>query len=557
MGYSLMRFVRAIDQHLRCPICSHALESPVLTPCGHTFCRPCLLTWLRESSRTNLYPQSHTSSFSGGSPGALYNPSSRSDLNSQRALFDDAISPSSTQSQVHSDTEHEQLVSASRSHSQPNTPDLERHRDFSGTCPECRSIVSLGELSQVICVRNLILGLEVTCENLDRGCTDRFPLERSEHHLQTCGFVPVTCFGCQEQVSRCHLTAHQLSCAALRRILQVEHVSESGESEYDTNVSCRKDTDEDFLSESRDDSRDASPETNNVNVNARTRTTIRERSSSLSHRRRCYFTSPPYTPPSNDDTNRNCNKTESDISQQRNKTLHAERFDRVQRRNLSRPVCTIETAESPDNTDNTNIAYPSAARVGSSISTTSPMLRSQAPQQTYQASVALAQAGCAAQVSRLLTRIGALETQVGKLLDDLQEANSKNSVLNIEYRRIQKELLIHRRDKEVQTATDSSPELNFEAPHSSQVDINQLSVTLAQNLLAKPTYIDSTGVFRQLRSCYVDNFLSGSGRGRMRNALHDLHVLLATAYASNWFSPAQRTSLGLWLQHVLLTSRQS
>ncbi|RUS89082.1 hypothetical protein EGW08_003145, partial [Elysia chlorotica] len=145
MGYSLLRFVRPVDQHLRCPICSHVLESPVLTQCGHTFCRTCLLTWLAQSG-----------------------------------------------------------VSASW----PGPPDRDLHDDHSGTCPECRSMVSVGELSQVICLRNLILSLEVTCENSDRGCPAHFPLERNEVHLQTCGHAPVSCCGCQGMINRAELTSH-------------------------------------------------------------------------------------------------------------------------------------------------------------------------------------------------------------------------------------------------------------------------------------------------------------------------------------------------------------
>ena len=35
-------FVNAVDDELHCPICQLALKEPMLTKCGHRFCRTCL-----------------------------------------------------------------------------------------------------------------------------------------------------------------------------------------------------------------------------------------------------------------------------------------------------------------------------------------------------------------------------------------------------------------------------------------------------------------------------------------------------------------------------------
>ncbi|GFS11710.1 E3 ubiquitin-protein ligase TRAF7-like [Elysia marginata] len=561
MGYSLLRFLGPVDQHLRCPICSHALESPVLTPCGHTFCHPCLLTWLHESSPPDMYnTPSHTRAFSDDGSGSLRDSRvTNHQLDSQYTSFGENQPQSSALSDVHEGVGRAHHWRNSQSGTQPD-PTNERQRDQSGTCPECRSSVCPGELSQVICVRNLVLSLEVRCEHSDRGCSATFPLERSDHHLQTCEFVPVTCLGCEQQMNRSQLKSHQQTCVALRRVLQMDDLGESDESGRDARNDCHRETDNDhgvLMRGSQEVQAGPWLETYDSSFDLMYRNAVRERSSTLAYRRNLCTATSRFTARPSDTISRACDKRDTDFDPSSPSSFDLERSKTG--RNVGRTAAS-PTASEDLYTSGTNIDCLALSRLGTNISTTtrahSPTRRNQTWQPSSQASVALAQASCAAQVSRLLTRIGALETQVGKLLDDLHEANSKNSELNIEYRRIQKELLVCRRDQAAQTTTDACPKLfvNSETRQLIEIDIGQLSATLAQHLLAKPSYIDSTVVFRQLRSCYVENFLSGSASDRQRNVLHDLHVLLATAYASNWFSQAQRTSLGLWLQHVLLTS---
>ena len=58
------------------------------------------------------------------------------------------------------------------------------------TCPECRCELGSTNLHPIICVRNFILSLPVTCPNAERGCTATVQLERVTSHVKTeCEFA--------------------------------------------------------------------------------------------------------------------------------------------------------------------------------------------------------------------------------------------------------------------------------------------------------------------------------------------------------------------------------
>ncbi|GFO13184.1 E3 ubiquitin-protein ligase pdzrn3 [Plakobranchus ocellatus] len=548
MGYSLLRFVRSVDQHLRCSICSNALQSPVLTQCGHSFCQACLLTWLRESAQSEpRYPsRSFNRSLSTDVSHNIHNSNGPSSA-AQSLLLSNGPQP-----HTYTDTQFEYP-----SLSQVNQG---RQLELPGTCPECRSSVLPSELSPVICLRNLVLALEVTCEYSDRGCQASFPLEQDERHLETCGFFPVACVGCQELVNRSQIMAHHEACPAILRILQVDLGDKSHEFGLASGGHSKSNSiHRDALGNQQNDRQ----ESRDLNTGSTASTLMdREPSSNLIVRRGRCLTSSPYTFTSRHSNSNNGNISSPNLSNRMAIIKNTEESGCMYQASNRNHLTLYDENERAEITTCANMASATnnRSKTTTGIRGSSPTMREQISQPANQASLALAQASCAAQVSRLLTRIGSLETQVGKLLDDLQAANSKNFVLNTEYRRIQKELLVRRRDKEVQTTQNvtCAEAINENSIRPDHDEICQLSMSIAQNLLTKPSFIDSCCVFRQLRSFYADNFLSNPPSvGRERNVVHDLHVLLATAYASNWFTTAQRTSLGLWLQHVLLTSRQN
>ena len=71
-----------------------------------------------------------------------------------------------------------------------------------------------------------------------------------------------------------------------------------------------------------------------------------------------------------------------------------------------------------------------------------------------------------------------------------------------------------------------------------------LSALISRHLLNKPTHLDSSQVFGAVKRCY-DNY------GRCgEDSEHDVHMLLATVYASNWLSDNQKLNVYFWLQSI-------
>ena len=83
------------------------------------------------------------------------------------------------------------------------------------TCPECRSRVVKEDARPILSLRNLVNSMEVECDNKDRGCRAIMKLERLPQHLETCGYAPVECAGCNISVNRYELAGHQMQCEAI------------------------------------------------------------------------------------------------------------------------------------------------------------------------------------------------------------------------------------------------------------------------------------------------------------------------------------------------------
>lgn len=154
-------------------------------------------------------------------------------------------------------------------------------------------------------------------------------------------------------------------------------------------------------------------------------------------------------------------------------------------------------------------------------------------------------------ILKLETRISYLEKQVIQLLEDLKTSNSRNNELCLQYRRAQDELEIQQRVIRRRVVSENSHPFPYkfnQSEHkiSTRQDIENLSLLIARHLLDKPKNVDSNGVFQAVRLCYEETFLQSQ-----RKAMGlDIHMLLATAYACNWFTVRQKTAIGCWLQFM-------
>ena len=144
-------------------------------------------------------------------------------------------------------------------------------------------------------------------------------------------------------------------------------------------------------------------------------------------------------------------------------------------------------------------------------------------------------------ISELISKIANLEFQVKTLKRDLQISESKNRVLDREYRKTKEELQ-QKRSELIEINSDFDPD--YEYGYTPQ-SIAKLSFLIARFLLKKPAYIDRDKIFSAVRRCYDKYARCGS------EFEHDVHMLLATAFASNWFPESYRTTIHYWLQGVV------
>lgn len=78
------------------------------------------------------------------------------------------------------------------------------------SCPVKCQRISAKELNHVLPLKNLILKLEIKCDNHSRGCDAVVTLQHLAEHAEMCDFSPVKCRnrGCEEVVSVRDLDAH-------------------------------------------------------------------------------------------------------------------------------------------------------------------------------------------------------------------------------------------------------------------------------------------------------------------------------------------------------------
>lgn len=146
------------------------------------------------------------------------------------------------------------------------------------------------------------------------------------------------------------------------------------------------------------------------------------------------------------------------------------------------------------------------------------------------------------EVAQLACRVTTLELQLKRLKRDLAAADTKNKRLERELRRTREELQDKRSELLDGQVTDFSPDYDYGYTGPS---VGRLSTFIASFLLRKPGYVDRNRIFNAINRCY-DNY------GRSRDQYeHDVHMLLATAYASNWFSESQKLNFHCMLQDLI------
>ncbi len=148
--------------------------------------------------------------------------------------------------------------------------------------------------------------------------------------------------------------------------------------------------------------------------------------------------------------------------------------------------------------------------------------------------------GSPLELAELNCRVAGLELQLKRMKRDLESAESKNKKLELELKRAREEL-----DKTEIHSSRITPYVEFDPDYEygfTAASVPRLSSLICRFLQRKPGYICRESVFNALKRCY-ENFSRTEDQYE-----HNVHMLLATANASNWFTEAQRLQLHLWLQ---------
>ncbi|KAK3734827.1 hypothetical protein QZH41_002408 [Actinostola sp. cb2023] len=139
------------------------------------------------------------------------------------------------------------------------------------------------------------------------------------------------------------------------------------------------------------------------------------------------------------------------------------------------------------------------------------------------------------------TTTDSLYTQIAELKIDLENTKSKLLESENEVTRVGRQLkrmkLRLQLDSEEEFDPDWDPDYSYGYSPSS---ISHLSIIISKFLLNKPYYIDRNRIFNAIKRChdYYHSYASYT---------QDVHMLLATSFASNWFTENQRGNFNCWL----------
>lgn len=142
-------------------------------------------------------------------------------------------------------------------------------------------------------------------------------------------------------------------------------------------------------------------------------------------------------------------------------------------------------------------------------------------------------------IDGLTKQIAALEVDLKKTKKALIESEGDVRRVKVELRELQFQLEMRMYD-ESEFDADWDPDYNY---GYSPASIAQLASLVSRYLLNKPYYVDRNRIFNAVKRCY-DYYHGYAGYSQ------DVHMLLATSYASNWFTENQRSNFDLWLQNL-------
>ncbi len=141
-------------------------------------------------------------------------------------------------------------------------------------------------------------------------------------------------------------------------------------------------------------------------------------------------------------------------------------------------------------------------------------------------------------IDSLQRQIAALELDLSKTRLALKDSEEYASNVLTELEKLKHEHEL--RESQQRTYPDWDPEYSYGYSPSS---IAQLSCLVAKHLLDRPLCIDRNRIFMAIKRCYTyyHNYAGYS---------QDVHMLLATSCASNWFHEHQRLVLERWLELI-------
>ena len=215
-------FIDVLPDYLKCPICLCCLQAPYQTPCGHRFCKQCIIPVL--NTRNNVCPKDRTvidvtNTFPDNAV--------KLQINSLRIKCPKHASGCPWIGELSDKPSHLQSCDFVEVPCQLCGVVLQRNRfaAHQGMCPKrqlpcefCTTQFCFSDLSSHY----------ATCPEYPVVCRYRCPSgkvprkEEESHYLNDCPNQPVPCrmapFGCSEQVARGEMDSHIAECAPQRTL---------------------------------------------------------------------------------------------------------------------------------------------------------------------------------------------------------------------------------------------------------------------------------------------------------------------------------------------------